>query len=149
MCSSPIWEKVWQLGIGALLARHIGCCDASVLQGHIVVLDAQMASEGRTIVARDIAGSVHARRGFQVFVHHYAVIDGEPSGSGQLSVRGDADTHRDEIGFEFIPSVRHHGSHATLFSYETRRSGVGEHRDALLAQERLDEAARFSVEYQT
>src|SRR5262245_46090872 len=107
-----------------------------------------MVSEGWTIVARDIAGSVHAWRGFQIFVHHHAVLNREPSGSGQLSVWGDADTHRDEIGFEFVPSARHHGSHAAPLSYETRRSGVGEHRDTLLAQERLDEAARLSVEHQ-
>src|SRR5438309_3505796 len=108
-----------------------------------------MASEGRTIVARDIAGSVHARCGFQIFVHHHAVLNGKPSGSGQLSVRGDADTHCDEIGFEFIASARHHSSDAALLAHETRCSSVGEHGDALLAQERLDEAARFSVEYET
>src|SRR5215471_14834758 len=104
-----------------------------MLQGHIVVLDAQMVSEGRTIVAGDIASSIHTRGSLQVFVHHHAVIDGEPGGSGQLSVRGDSYTHSDEIGCEFFARARYHRSDAALFPHKTRRSGVGEHRDALLS----------------
>src|SRR5215510_9300996 len=108
-----------------------------------------MVSEGRAVVACDIARSIHTRSGFQVFVHHHAVIDREPGGSGQLSVRGDTNAHCDEIGFEFIGSARYHSSDAALFPHKTCRSGVSEHRDALLAQERLDKSARFSVEYET
>src|SRR5215813_6974440 len=108
-----------------------------------------MVSEGRAVVARDIASSIHTRSGFQVFVHYHAIIDRKPGGSGQLSVRGDTYAHCDEISFKFIASARYHSSDAALFPHKTCCSGVGEHCDTLLAQERLDKSARFSVEHQT
>src|SRR4029450_6354764 len=106
-----------------------------------------MVSEGRAVVARDIASSIHTRSGFQVFVHHHAVIDREPGGRGPLSVRGDTYAHCDEISFEFIASARYHSSDAALFPHKTRCSGVSEHRHPPFAQERLDKPARFSIEY--
>ena len=118
-----------------------------MLQGHIVVLDTQLASQRWAVIAGDIAGSVDAWGRLQVFVDEHAVINAEPGGSGQLSVRGDAHPNGHQIGFELSPGVRHHGAHAALFAHKMRRRRVGEHRDTLLAQERLDKAARLGVEH--
>ena len=123
-----------EFSIGALLTRHICRGDASMLQRHVVVLDAQMALQERTIIARDIARRIHVRCRFQVFVHYHAVINGEPGSSGQFGVRGNAYAHRDQVGGNFIAGVRHHCFDAPLFSHETRRRGIGEYGDALLAR---------------
>ena len=63
------------LVVGNMLAKHVACCSGALLDSVLPVLKADVTTEGRLIMIRDISSGVHAPDvRLAIFINNNAIV---------------------------------------------------------------------------